>query len=103
MPILENNTLWIREARLSFPHLVVAKAVNNGSPKFQASFLLQDSSQTWAEAMQIVGNVASEKWGAKAQTFLNVISADRKLRCYGNGSEAISSQTGEVYEGVVGS
>ena len=99
MPILENHTLWIKEARLSFPHLLIPKPVNNGPAKFSANFILTNQSRDWADAMQIVGQLATEKWGAKAQAVLNMVSSDKRLRCYGNGSEKISQQTGEVYEG----
>ena len=99
MSILENNTLWIKEARLSFPHLLVAKPVNKGTPKFSCNFILDQNSTEWAEAMQIVGQMASEKWAEKAQGVLNLISSDKRLRCYGTGAEKISTQTGEIYEG----
>lgn len=97
--ILENYTLWIRNARLSFPHLLVAKPVNNGPPKFSANFILQDSAPEWAEAMQIIGQLATDKWADKAQGVLNMISQDKRLRCYGSGSEKISQTSGEVYDG----
>ena len=99
MPILENNTLWIKEARLSFPHVLQPKAVQSGAPKYSCNFILDQGSTEWAEAMQIVGNMASEKWADKAQGVLNLISQDKRLRCYGQGFEKVSQTSGEVYEG----
>lgn len=99
MPILENYTLWIQRCRLSFPHVLVPKSQNNGPSSYSASFILQESQAEWAEAMQIISQMATDKWADKAQTVINIVTSDRKLRCYGNGAEQINKQTGEVYDG----
>ena len=99
MPILENYNLWIKEARLSFPNVLQARSQNNGPPKFNANFIVDQNSQEWAEAMQLVGQVAQDKWQQHAQNILNMIQGDKRLRCYGSGNEKVSQQTGEIYEG----
>ena len=99
MPIMENYTLWIQRCRLSFPHLLMPKAQDNGPAVYSASFIMQDSQPEWAEAMQIIGQMAQDKWADKAQMVLNLVTSDKRLRCYGNGNEQISKQTGEVYDG----
>lgn len=56
----------LQNVRLSFPQLFVAKAVNNGEPKYGASFLLQkegDAAQIDAIRKAMV-TVAVEKWGS---------------------------------------
>ena len=100
MPILPDNyTLWIKEARLSFPALVQPKPIQGGPPKYNANFILTEGSPEWAEAMQIVGQLATDKWRDKAQQVLNMIKNDKRARCYGIGMEKVNATTGEVYEG----
>lgn len=99
MPNIGNNTLWIKEARLSFPALVEPKATQGGTPKYNCNFILTDQSPEWAEAMAIVGEIATSEWKEHAQNVLNMIQNDKRLRCYGVGSEKTNSQTGAVYEG----
>ena len=99
MPILENNTLWIKDCRLSFPAVIQPKPVQNGPPKYSCNLILQESQPEWAEAKQIVGQMAMEKWEDKAQAVLNMVQNDKRLRCYGVGVEKTNAQTGEVYDG----
>ena len=95
------NTLWIKDARLGFPQLLVAKAVQGGQPKFSCNFILDPTALEWREMGQIIGEMIVEKWGDNATNILNMIKADRKLRCYGQGHEKINAKTGVVYEGFV--
>lgn len=100
MPILENNVLWIREARLSFPQVLQPKPSAPGAEaKYSAAFLLTEQSPEWAELHQMIAKLCAEKWGDKAQQVMNVCHNDRDLRCYGWGSEGVNKQTGEIYEG----
>ena len=46
--------------------------------------------------------MAVDKWTVKALPVLNLISQDRKLRCFGNGTERVDPKTFEPYSGYAG-
>jgi len=101
--ILENNTLWIKRARLGFPAIAAAKAsVPNAEPKFNATFILTPDAPEWAEMAQIIQKMATEKWGENVANVMAMIKADKRLRCYGAGAEKIATKTGKVYDGFEG-
>ena len=99
---LENNALWIKDARLGFPSLLQPKAVQGGEPKYSCNFILAPTAPEWAEMGQIISAMAVEKWGDQANAVLTMIKADKRLRCYGQGAEKISQKTGQVYDGFQG-
>jgi len=103
MSILENNTLWIKKARLGFPAIAAPKAVVQGSdPKYQATFILTPDAPEWGEMVQIITAMATEKWGENVGNVMNMIKTDKRLRCYGVGAEKIATKTGKVYDGFEG-
>ena len=102
MPILANYTLWIKDARLSFPHVLQPKAVNQGPPKYSANFIVANDSEAWREATQLVEQLAQDKWQQHAQNILQMIGGDKRLRCYGPGSDKVSQSTGQIYDGFTG-
>ena len=99
MPILNENALHIRRARLDFPALVKPKSsVPNAEPKFSAVFILTPDAPEWAEMAQLVQGLATAKWGDNVANVMAMIKNDKRLRCYGDGNEKIN-KTGEVYDG----
>lgn len=73
--------ITIKRARLAFPVLFRAKAINDGEPQFNASFLL-DATSDAAQIKAInttLDAVAKEKWGAKADGIMKSIRAAEKL------------------------
>lgn len=95
---MEQNALWIKNARLSFPNLLQAKAVQGGELKYSCNFILLPTAEEWKEMGAIITEMATEKWGENTNSILNMIKADKKLRCYGQGIEKIDKK-GEVYDG----
>ena len=106
MPILEGDNIWIKRGRLSFPDLVKPKTTTykdgSTSTKYGANALMEPASPDYAEAMKLVMQVATAKWGADAQAVLQMINNDKKLRCYGPGEEKVSQKTFQPYEGYPG-
>jgi len=96
---VNERTLWVKNARLGFPHLVAAQPSDDGAPKFNCVLILEPDAPEWAEMMEMVGALALEKWTVNANGVLTMISADKRLRCYGNGAEKLDMKTGLVYEG----
>ncbi len=100
MPILNENALHITRCRLGFPALVKPKAsVPNADPKYSAVLIMEPDAPEWAEFQQLVQALATSTWGEDAPNVLNAIKADKRLRCYGNGNEKISTKTSKVYDG----
>ena len=102
MPIFEGYTLYIKEARLGFPTVIVPKPQNDGPPRYNCNFILDPTAVEWGEMGQIVQQLATDKWGDHAAAVINMIKQDKRLRCWGNGSEKINQKTMQVYEGFFG-
>lgn len=72
------DTMIIKMAnvRLAFPSLFEAKAINDGSPKFSAAFLIPKTNKALIkEINEAVLEVATAKWGAKASAVLKAAAA----------------------------
>jgi len=103
MAILEENTIWIKSARLGFPALVEPKASAPGAAlKYGCVFILDPAAEELKELKQVILEMATAKWGDGAADILNMIKNDKKLRCYGDGGEKINSKSGKVYDGFDG-
>ena len=94
--------IYLTNVRLSFPKLIEA-ASNSGIPgsdrKFACDMIFEAGDPQFAKLMGEVGAVASEKWNDKAGAVLQMVQNERKLRCFGAGSEKIDVKTMTPYEG----
>jgi len=100
MPLIQDTSdFWIRKAILSFPTVITPKSVNNGAPKFSASFIIDPQSEDWALLMHRVTQIAHEKWADQAVPIMNMIANDKRMRAYGAGTEKVSQSTGLPYAG----
>ena len=92
--------IMLSNVRLSFPQLVEPRAFQEGQPKkYSADFILSPTSDDWKKFMQSVMGAVQAKWGENAQAVLQMVQADRKLRCFGNGVEKIDKKTFKPYDG----
>ncbi len=99
------ETIQLTNVRLSFPKLIEAVSnanFPNGDKKFGADLILAPNHPDYARIMAEVGAVASAKWKEQAPAILNMIQNDRRLRCWGKGSEKIKKDTMKPYEGYDG-
>ena len=97
--------IYLSNVRLSFPALVEARASANdpnAKKKFSADFILTPDHPGYAAFMAEYAKAAGAKWMEHAQNVMNMIHADRKLRCYGAGNEKIDSKTFKPYLGYEG-
>lgn len=98
-----NSVVFISSARLSFPKLIEAESfMEGGAKKFSADFILRPDSPDIKAFMAAVGAVAQEKWKEHAAAVLQMVQNDRKLRCYGAGSEKVDKKTFKPYNGYDG-
>lgn len=95
--------IFLSNARLSFPHLVEPHApVAGGIKKYSADFILAPNDPGVQQFMQRYGALAMEKWGDNANAVMQMIQSDRKLRCYGMGTDKIDKKTFKPYSGYDG-
>jgi hypothetical protein len=97
--------IFLSNARLSFPQLVEPRAstLNPSAPKkYSADFILAPNDPAFAQFYAEVQKLAADKWGATAAQVLQMIQADRKLRCFGSGAEKVNKKTFTPYSGYEG-
>lgn len=103
---MSNGIIMLSNVRLSFPHLIEPqKQVNAQTGKervsYNAEFIMPSTHPGFQQFMTLVGQMAVEKWKENANNVLNLVNADRKKRCYGNGAEKINQKTFAPYDGYV--
>lgn len=96
------EVIQLTNVRLSFPKLIEA-TVPQGTPgaakKFGADFLMEPNHKDYARFMSEVGKIATEKWKDSATGVLQMIQSDRRMRCYGTGTEKVDKKTLKPYMG----
>lgn len=100
-----SETLYLTNAVLSFPKLIEAQtnaSFPNAGKKFSCDLILDPKNPGFAAFMGEIGKLASEKWKENAGNILAIIQQDRRLRCFGNGTEKIKKDTFKPYEGYEG-
>lgn len=105
---MENsNVIFLSNVRLSFPHLTEPqKTVNEvtGSTRisYNAEFIMPESHPSFAQFLALYQRLMSESFAENAPVVMNMIAADRKLRCYGKGEEKVNKKTFTPYDGYAG-
>jgi len=98
-----SEIIMISNARLSFPKLTEPTAFQEGQiKKYSADFILDPASDDFKKFMQEVSKMAQVKWNENAGAVLQMVQNDRKLRCFGMGSEKIDKKTFKPYLGYEG-
>lgn len=98
-----SEILFMQDVRLSFPHLVEAhSAAPNAVKKYSADFIMPQNHKAFTEFMARVAVIAQEKWKENAPAVLQMIQADRKLRCFGGPSDKVDKKTFKPYSGYDG-
>lgn len=98
-----SEVIFLSNCRLSFPQLVEPRAATEGGvKKYSADFILDQNDPGFQQFMVEYAKIANDKWGTTAQNVMQMIQADRKLRCYGAGAEKIDKKTFQPYSGYEG-
>ncbi len=100
-----SEIIYLSNARLSFPQIVEPRKSPdnpNAVPKYSADFILTPDHPAYQQFMKRYAELAGQKWGEHAQNVMQMIHNDRKLRCYGAGSEKIDKKTFKPYGGYDG-
>ena len=93
--------------RLSFPHLAEPqRQINELTGKerisYNCEFIMPKDHPGLQQFMQRYATMAQEKWLEHTNTVMQMIQADRKLRCYGVGEEKVNKKTFQPYDGYAG-
>lgn len=102
-----SDIIFLSNVRLSFPHIAEPqRKVNEQTGKERVSYncelLMPQDHPGFAQFMTRYGAMALDKWKEHANQVMSMIQADRKSRCYGQGSEKINKKTFKPYDGYEG-
>lgn len=67
--------IQLQNVRLAFPEIFAAKSYNEGDPAFSATFIFAPDHPSHAVIKAAIKEIATAKWGAKAQDVLKAIMA----------------------------
>lgn len=99
------SLIMLSNKTLSFPHLIEPQVQkkDDGTERrtWSADLIMDPNDPQYAQFMQAVAAVAQEKWKEHANQVLQFIQADRKMRCYGQGTEKVNKKTFQPYDGYV--
>ena len=102
-----SDIIFLSDVRLSFPHIAEPqKQVNEATGaqriSYNAEFLMPQDHPGFKQFMARYLDIALEKWAEHATTVMQMILADRKLRCFGRGEEKVNKKTFKPYDGYAG-
>lgn len=102
-----SEIIFLSNVRLSFPHLAEPqRQVNEQTGKerisYNCEFIMPQDHAGFQQFMQRYGALALDKWKEHANQVMQMIQADRKLRCYGKGEEKVNKKTFQPYDGYAG-
>lgn len=99
------SMIYLNNVRLSFPVITearVSKKFPNNPPQYSADFILTPDNPCIAEFMKVVGALVQAAWKENTPAVMNMITADRRSRCYGQGHEKTSETTLKIHPGYEG-
>lgn len=102
-----SDLIFLSNVRLSFPHLAepqrkVSPETGKERVSYSGDFIMAPDHPGFKQFMAKVNDMALVKWKEHAGTVMSMINADRKLRCYGDGSQKVNSKTFQTYDGYAG-
>lgn len=98
--------IFASDVVLSFPHLIEAHKSKIAAPtaiaKYSSDFIMSQEHPAFKQFMQRYAEMAQAKWNEHATQVMQMIQSDRKLRCYGSGTEKVDKKTFKPYAGYDG-
>lgn len=104
---MSQDIIFLSNVRLSFPHIAEPqRQVNEQTGKerisYNAEFLMPQDHPGFQQFMQRFAALAADKWKEHANTVMQMIQQDRRLRCFGRGEEKVNKKTFAPYDGYAG-
>jgi hypothetical protein len=84
------------------PQRKVSPETGKERVSYSGDFIMPPDHPGFKQFMAKVNEMALAKWKEHAGTVMTMINADRKLRCYGDGSQKVNSKTFQTYDGYAG-
>ena len=102
-----SDVIFLSDVRLSFPHIAEPQKQRNdvtGKERIShnAEFILPATHPGWQKTMQVYGQMMVATFAEHANTVMQMIQNDRKLRGFGVGTEKINKKTFKPYDGYEG-
>lgn len=102
-----SDVIFLSNVRLSFPHLAEPQRTENkvtGTVRvaYNADFLMPEGDPGFQQFMNRYREIIAAKFAGNAPVVMNMILADRKLRCFGRGEEKVNKKTFTPYDGYPG-
>ncbi len=98
-----SETIYLQNVRLSFPHLVEPHSpAPNAVKKYSADFIMSQDHPGFKQFMGRVAAISQDKWKENSPAVLQMIQADRKLRCFGGPADKVDKKTFKPYSGYDG-
>ena len=102
-----SEIIFLSNVRLSFPHLAEPQRTENkitGSVRiaYNADFLMPEGDPAFQQFMARYQALMTQTFAENAPVVMNMILADRKLRCFGRGEEKVNKKTFKPYDGYAG-
>lgn len=102
-----SDVIYLSDVRLSFPNLAEPQRKKNEQTgeeriSYNCELLMPENHQGYQQFMQRFAALAAEKGKEHAAALMQMIHADRKSRCYGQGAEKVNKRTFQPYDGYAG-
>lgn len=102
-----SDLTFLSNVRMSFPHLAepqrkVSPETGKERVSYSADFIMTPDHPGFKQFMAKVNEMALAKWKEHCGTVMGIINGDRKLRCYGDGSQKVNGKTFQIYDGYAG-
>lgn len=102
-----SDVIFLSDVRLSFPHIAEPQRTMNEQTgkeriSYNAEFIMPQNHPGFAQFMVQYGKMMVESFAEHANTVMQMIQNDRKLRCFGMGAEKVNKKTFQPYDGYVG-
>ena len=102
-----SDVIFLSNVRLSFPHVAEPqRQINEQTGKerisYNAEFIMEPNHPGFAQFWQKYNEMMVATFKEHANAVMQIIQSDRKLRCFGQGSEKINKKTFTPYDGYAG-
>lgn len=102
-----SDVIFLSDVRLSFPHIAEPQRTMNEQTgkeriSYNAELIMPQDHPGFRQFMEQYGKMMVATFAEHANTVMQMIQNDRKLRCFGMGQEKINKKTFQPYDGYMG-
>jgi len=102
-----SDIIYLSNVRLSFPHLIepqrkISPETGKERVSYSADLIMPPDHAGFKQFMAKVNEMTLAKWKEHAASVMAMVNSDKRLRCYGDGSQKINQKTFQMYDGYPG-